>query len=81
MSKVIHLSALVGAILIAAFVLLPWPSADAAAPAATDDPLTIGYVLRPVPTELARRGLQKEDSDKALELKTWTYTGDPYSSR
>jgi hypothetical protein len=64
----------VAAVALALAVLAPWRSPGTDAPAAADDPLSQGAIVRPVPSALAQRGLQKTDSDEALLLGNWNFT-------
>jgi hypothetical protein len=59
---------------LAVVVLAPWHAIGTDAPAAGDDPLSQGAIVRPVPSALAHRGLQKTDSDEALMLGNWNFT-------
>jgi len=72
--KVLTLTFSIATVALAVGVLTPWRSLGTDAPAAADDPLSQGAIVRPVPLALAQRGLQNADSDEALMLGNWNFT-------
>lgn len=74
MSKALTLTFSAAAVALAVAVLAPWHWVGIDAPAAGDDPLNQRALVRPVPSELAHRGLQKTDSDASLLLGNWNFT-------
>ena len=78
MRKALTITFSAATLALAVAVLAPWHSIGIDAPAASDDPLSQGAIVRPVPAALAQRGLQKTDSDEALMLGNWNFTdGNP----
>jgi hypothetical protein len=63
-----------GVVALAVVVLAPWHAFGTDAPATGDDPLSQRAIVRPVPSALAHRGLQKTDSDESLLLGNWNFT-------